>query len=297
VGEEIFFYVHGSKIHDRNITGWLGWVRKFFLIPFFYSKAHSIFVVNRRLKDELIAHFRLSKSSFQLLPNFYDFDELNSLAGQTIPEEMSDWFKKYLTISISGRIAPEKGIDQFIRILPKLLQSIPTIKVVIIGDGPDKNLIKHICEEVGIRHQDTVEQRGILNSTVVFLGYQKNPYAYVSRSTILALPSRNEGMPNTIVEAMGLGVPVIASDCPYGPRELLSSDATASGAWPEFAEFGVLAPVLDGDSKSQDAWVQAVVALVESENLRMAYSEKGKMKCKGFSTETNLGEWKRLLRM
>lgn len=294
-GEKILLYMHGSKSFDRNIRGFIGWIRKKILVPFFYSFAHQILVVNDRLRIELIEHFKIKRVAYKVMPNFYDVDWLTAMAGEPVSPFLERVFSDHPTVCISGRIAPEKGIDRFIRILPHILKEIPDLRILIVGDGSDKALVIQQCTAAGVSFGDLTDS-SVDNATVIFTGFQKNPYRFLGRSTMLLLPSLNEGMPNTVVEAMCLAVPVIAADCPYGPRELLSEKPGKDDhVWPEFAAYGILAPVLHGESNEKLYWTEAITKVVRDSEMRKHYEKAGKKRSAVFSKEDNIRLWRELL--
>jgi len=295
IGERVYLYIHGSKLFDKNITGFIGLIRKKILIPILYSKASKILVVNMAIADELKKHFKLGHQSFQAMPNFYDFEEINRLASFQLSKSAEVFFKKNKVICISGRLAPEKGIEMFIQILPAVLKNHPGLRVVLVGDGPQKDKIKSTIVSLGISYDDSVvDLNQDSESTVFFLGYQQNPYLYMSRSSILALPSFNEGMPNTVVEAMGLGVPVVAADCPYGPREILAPDDQLSKVESvqkaEWCEYGALVPEWNKPLVNE-AWVEALFGLLTSAEKWEHYSLQSKKRAADFSLEKNISQW------
>lgn len=296
IGEEIFFYIHGSKKFDRNINGAIGFIQKRILIPTLYRHADKILVVNEKLKAELINHFGLRNGRFEVMPNFFDLQDIQQQAAKSLSPALENFFKEHLTICISGRIAPEKGIDRFVKLLPEILKRIAPVKLLIIGDGVQKYSIQNQLTSMEIPFAEVNEQGIDENAKVVFFGYQQNPYCYLSRSTLLALPSLNEGMPNTIVEAFCLGIPVIAADCPYGPRELLATTEPTKN-WPEYAEFGILLPVLNEGDGSQQHWIEALEKLLKAKDMRMRYSKDGLRHAHNFSKENNLTKWKELLKL
>jgi glycosyltransferase involved in cell wall biosynthesis len=293
IGEEIFFYIHGSKKFDRNIKGLIGSIQKKILIPILYRFADKILVVNERLKTELIEHFALGNSSFEILPNFFNIKELQDQALAPLSDSLNEILKDDFSICISGRLAPEKGIDRFVSLLPEILKKHSALKVLIVGDGQLKEEIKNQLKTLGISFSE-MQDDVIKSANVLFLGYQKNPYRFLGRSTLLVLPSLNEGMPNTIIEALCLGIPIISSDCPYGPRELLAINTQAAG-WPELAEYGVLVPLIGETHESKKVWVEAIFKLLESPELRNRYSMKGKIRGHDFSMESNVLKWKMVL--
>lgn len=296
-GEKILLYMHGSKSFDRNIRGFVGWIRKKILVPFFYSFAHQILVVNDRLRMELIEHFKLKRIAYRVMPNFYDVDWLSAMAGEPVSPFLERVFSNHPTACISGRIASEKGIDRFVRILPSILKEVPDLRILIVGDGSDKALVIQQCAAAGVSFVDlTGDDSPVDNATIIFTGYQKNPYRFLGRSTMLLLPSLNEGMPNTVVEAMCLAVPVIAADCPYGPRELLSDmPGKDDHVWPEFAAYGILAPVLHGERDEELHWTEAITKVVGDPEVRNHYATAGKTRSVIFSKEDNIRLWRELL--
>ena len=82
-------------------------------------------------------------------------------------------------------------------------------RLIVIGDGPERNRLQMLAEDLGI--QDRVDLPGALS----------NPYPLLSGAALHVLSSRWEGYPNVLLESLALGVPVVATDCPSGPRELL----------------------------------------------------------------------------
>ncbi|MEQ1587065.1 MAG: glycosyltransferase [Cyclobacteriaceae bacterium] len=297
VGEDIFFYVHGSKLYDRNIRGLIGFLRKRVFIPLFYAKADKILVVNNRIAEELSLYFRLSHVDYEVVPNFYDFNEIKRMARLPLSESIDRFFKENIVICISGRLAAEKGIDQFVKILPELTDRYKTLKLVLVGDGPEKDALVNNLKnlEISYRTVTTEDWTAYESTSVLFLGYQSNPYRFMSRSYMLVLPSLNEGMPNTIVEAMGLGVPVIVSDCNYGPRELLSNQKESSD-WPEYSAYGILVPVWS-HQQSYKSWVIAIDTLIKDSSLRDKYIQQGRSKATEFSKENMISKWRELLKL
>ena len=103
-----------------------------------------------------------------------------------------------------------KGLDILIDAVEILIkESAPSFKLIIVGDGPDISLLR-----------DLVVSKGLV-SLVEFWGESERPLDIIKNSDLLVLPSRREGLPNVMLEAMACGVCVIASSCPVGPSEVI----------------------------------------------------------------------------
>ena len=103
-------------------------------------------------------------------------------------------------IGIVGRLSIEKGIDRLLASIPEMRRSIPDLRVLIVGDGPERSALEATAREYGVRH------------AIRFAGWRQPINAWLEAMDILALPSRTEGMPNVVLEAMVMGVPVAATD-------------------------------------------------------------------------------------
>jgi len=125
-----------------------------------------------------------------------------------------------LIISV-GRLSEEKDHLLLLRAFQKIRKEC-SAKLAFIGDGGLRCFLEDIVTEFG------------LEKDVCFLGFVENPYKYIARSNLFVLSSKSEGLPTVLIEALALGVPVVSTDCPSGPREILMNGA-----------LGVLVPVGD----------------------------------------------------
>ncbi|WP_008317306.1 glycosyltransferase [Leptolyngbya sp. PCC 6406] len=120
------------------------------------------------------------------------------------------WFQqKDLPIVIgSGRFVRQKDFPTLVRAFAHLRQTIPA-RLVLLGDGRDHAEILRLVEEFAIADH------------VWMPGFVSNPYAYMKKADVFALSSAWEGLPTVLIEAIALGVPVVSTDCPSGPAEIL----------------------------------------------------------------------------
>lgn len=280
--------IRGSKKYDANITGILGWIRKKVLIPFLYNRADAITVVSEGLKHELLLHFKIRSSMpFKTIPNFCSADEILRLA--TEPVEFILKLHSCPTLITVGRIAYEKGYDQFAGVFSQLVQIIPHAKWIIVGSGPFEMELKGVLTRKKLQYSDFHDQNTA--SQVWFTGYQKNPYAWMAQCNVFILCSRTEGFPNVLLEAMALGKPVVAADCPYGPADILGTETRL----PYEREYGILLPLLSDNNNDIDTWVSKLTELLNNPRLTEHYSNQSKIRATYYSVDRIEKIWKGLI--
>jgi glycosyltransferase involved in cell wall biosynthesis len=156
--------------------------------------------------EECIAHYHVQPSCIRVIPNCVDVTDAK-LSGNTDPE--LDIPEGYTVIATAGRLEREKNLSFLIPAFAKVRDA-GTFKLVIVGDGTEKSSL-----------QDSAMKLGLEND-VIFTGYQKNPHAIIRQSDIFVHTCLFEGFANAIIEAMACRVPVVAVDCPYGPRDIIT---------------------------------------------------------------------------
>lgn len=290
--EKVIISIRGSKSHDGEISGWLGKIRKKFLIPFLYQKADKIVAINNDLKKELICDFNLQGDKIDVIYNFYDVESIVELSNAPIHESYELIFCGPVIIN-SGRLHPQK--EQYGLLQAYALLAEKTAKLVLIGDGPlaDDLILK--SKGLGLSTYWWGQDEPISNLyDVYFLGYQNNPFNFFKRSTLFAFSSSWEGFGNVLVEAMICALPVITTDCPSGPREILapSSVSNFNLESEEHAEFGILMPLLNtGDSSRLKEWSKSLDNLLCDASLREHYVAKSLERMKDFSVEKVSVQW------
>lgn len=108
-----------------------------------------------------------------------------------------------------GRLTRQKDFPTLLQAFAHVRQHRPA-RLIILGEGPDRPLLEALVGQLG------------LQDDVALPGFVDNPYAYMRRAGLYVLSSRWEGLPTVLIEALYCGPPVIATDCPSGPREILA---------------------------------------------------------------------------
>jgi glycosyltransferase involved in cell wall biosynthesis len=283
--EKTITWVHGSKRHDENIEGLLGFIRHWLVIPFTYQKADKVITVSKAIKSELISFYKVPQNKIETCYNSFDIDAIQLKATSPIDSTHEIVFKDKQTLVFSGRLVRQKNPQNFIHWFTKFNQS-KKFKLVIIGDGDLRDDILLLCQELKLviysswSHEILTE-----NCDVYFLGYQDNPFPFVAKSTAFILPSLWEGFPMALGEAMACGVPVIAANCPTGPQEMLMKDYQQKLDLPIFADYGLLLPILK--ESTFDIWSQSIQMLLASEEKLGYYREKSIERSKAFAQAAN----------
>ena len=171
-----------------------------------------------------------------------------------------------LLVGTVGRLVPIKGHAWLIRAIPRVLEEFPHVCVVFIGDGPLADELRQLAHEVGVER------------SVVFLGTRQDVPACLAALDLFVFPSLNEGMGRALLEAMAVGVPVVATGVGGIP------DVVVNG------ESGVLVP-----PKDSAALADAIRAMLRDPGRRRAYGEAAKRRVDDrFDVEAMVGKIERL---
>ena len=166
-----------------------------------------------------------------------------------------------------GRLAHQKGFDILLDAFAEIRQHVADVDLIILGDGPDRQLLEQRVAKLG------------LHDSVQLVGAVKNPADWLSHARVFVLSSRFEGFPNALLEAMSLGIAVVSTDCPTGPREIVQHEQN-----------GLLVPVED-----PDALAKAAIRLLSDETLRSALATSAVRVVERFVPERVLDAWEELI--
>lgn len=211
--------IRGSKMFDKEIGGITGLIRKKILIPYFYRKADQVVCVSNGLADELHKYFGIKQDRLKTIYNFYDIEDIQQKSNESLTEDEKQIFSKPVIIT-SGRLHMSKRYDSLIKVLKQLEQKIDA-RLVILGDGPLKSELLALTKSLGLKACDWSKGQKYEDADVYFMGFQSNVFKFYKHSNLFALTSDYEGFPNVMAEALICYVPVVATDCHTGPREIL----------------------------------------------------------------------------
>ena len=197
-----------------------------------YPLADEIIAVSKGVAEDMARITGLPVSKFKVVSNPVLSPALMHSACMDIDHP---WFcdNGAPIILGAGRLTRQKDFATLMRAFARLHVKIPC-RLVILGEGRDRFKLETLAARLGIA-QD-----------VALPGFVDNPYAFMKRASLFVLSSVWEGSPNVLIEAMSLGIPVVATDCPSGPREILAK-----------GRYGKLVPV--GNAEKLAAAMQATL--------------------------------------
>jgi len=244
---------HAATFKERKVVP--------FLARQLYPCATKVVAVSNGVADDLAHFLKLPQDHLKVIYNPVVAEEIFALAQQPVNHP---WFKPNsakVILSI-GRLTKAKDYSTLIEAFAKVRQQ-RDVRLAILGDGEERPSLEGLVRRLG------------LENDVWLPGFVDPPYPYLARASLFVLSSRWEGFPTVIVEALAFGVPVVSTDCPSGPREILDN-----------GRFGELVPVGDVEALA-DAILRALDVPHDPERL--------KRRAKQFSVDNAVTEYLKLL--
>jgi glycosyltransferase involved in cell wall biosynthesis len=288
--EKVVLSIRGSKVHDENMQKYFYWLRSSVLIPWLYKKADLIVAVNKGIASELKRYHKLQEHKIVTIGNFYDSDAIVALSKEAREPDIEALYNDRKILVTSGRLAAEKGIAGVINMFAELRKARQDVRLVMIGDGPEKESLKKLAGEKGLRVYET--NSSIDSPDIVLLGNQKNVFKYLRGATLYLMNSSSEGFPNGLVEAMICRVPVMSSDCPYGPAEILAPDQIPGSNQDQaiIAAYGVLLPIISGNQQAA-IWVNTISGILDNRNQLGDLAKAAFNRAHDFGRDTVIKQW------
>jgi glycosyltransferase involved in cell wall biosynthesis len=193
-----------SLVKNKNDLRWKLYPK---LAAAFYPGADWITAVSQYVADDLANVARIPPQRIQVVYNPVVTKDVRTKAEASLEHP---WFKEggYPVLVAVGRLTDQKAFDVLIRAF-SLVRTKRHAHLLIVGEGENRRSLQSLIDELG------------LEEDVSLMGFVQNPYPYISHSSLFVLPSRWEGLPTVLIEALYLGASIVATDCPGGSREIL----------------------------------------------------------------------------
>ncbi|MDZ4079373.1 glycosyltransferase [Hydrocarboniphaga sp.] len=176
-----------------------------------YALASGVIAVSEGVRQDTLAITGLAPERVRVIRNPVITPELEALAREPVdhpwlpPREQ----RGEPVIMGMGRLTRQKDFPTLIRAFAAMQAQRPA-RLILLGEGRDRDALAALAQELGVADR------------LHFAGFQKNPYAWLSKADLFVLSSAWEGSPNALTEALALGVPSVSTRCPSGPDELLA---------------------------------------------------------------------------
>ncbi|MEX2430768.1 MAG: glycosyltransferase, partial [Dehalococcoidia bacterium] len=204
------------------------------LAKLLYSRAGAVVAVSQGVGDDLRRRVPALAGRLHVIHNPVAGPELVREAGEAVSHP---WFApgQPPVVLAVGRLEPQKDYPTLLSAFARAARS-RSARLVVLGEGSQRQALETLARELGV--EDSVD----------LPGFQANPFAYMARAAVFVLSSAWEGLPNVLIQAMACGTPVVSTDCPSGPSEVLED-----GKW------GRLVPVGDAE-----ALAEAILATLDA---------------------------------
>jgi len=241
-----------QPLRGRLATAWAGT---------FYRAAQGVVAVSDGVADDFARVTGFRRSCIRTIYNPVVTPELLDLARAPVDHP---WFAPgNLPVVLGvGRLVLEKDFQTLIRAFARVRSQRP-VRLLILGDGEKRTQLEALVTELGMA------------ADVCLPGSVENPFAYMRRCSAFVLSSASEGLPNSLIEAMACGAPVISTDCPCGPAEIL-----------EGSRYGLLVPVGD---------VEVMAAAISATLENMPDTANTVRRAEFFSTASSAAQYLELL--
>jgi glycosyltransferase involved in cell wall biosynthesis len=227
-----------NTVSHQHRTPIKKWVERI-LLSWIYPRADAIIAVSKGVAEDLSTR-KIQTIYFPTIT-----DTLLENAGHPVNHAWLAPGNIPVVLGV-GRLTQQKDFGTLIRAI-SLLQATRPVRLIILGEGEERVQLENMVRELG------------LAGDVDLPGFVQNPYAYMRQASVFVLSSLWEGLPNSLIEAMACGCPVVSTDCPSGPVEILDE-----GKYGHLVPMGnphtlaeAIGKVLDGDvRKPPCSWLE-----------------------------------------
>lgn len=217
------------------------------LVHVIYNKADILTCVSKNLTEEIKRDFGIKKEVKTI------YLGVSNKLYKTLKTDQK-------LILSAGRMVNQKDFYTLIDSFNLFVKEMPNYKLLIIGNGPLKRDLTKYSKNLG------------LDKKIKFIGWKQNLFPYFRKASIFVLSSRREGLPYVLLEAMSAGLPIISTNAPYGPSEIVEDN-----------KYGILVAI--GNSSELN---NSMLKLLKDKKLYDYYSKKSLERSKFFSKEIML---------
>ncbi len=292
--------VHGTILQDERKSRLTKQLLNSAVLPWSYNRADACVAVSRAMGDELES-IGVDPKRVHRIPNFFNIEKICARSQESLGP-YTPLFEQHNVLVHVGRLSAQKNQKALIDIATELRARGRTEKICVVGDGELRQDLLAYAAARGLRTYDAWTASA-LDSTydIYFVGKQPNPYPFIRNASVFLLTSGYEGFPLVLGEALACGLPIISTDCPTGPREILTFDGSAAPqpiAAAEIADCGILMPLWRPEAATGDKpaiWADAIAQLSTNQHLYRTLAQNAHTKAQHYAKDKILEQWLQLI--
>lgn len=254
-----------------------------YLVQFFYNLSDKVIVMSDYARKDMSWYYGVSYRKLVKIPN-----PSISVAHQNIEKH---WKYGNQVVICVGRLEHVKQQERIIRAFSYVLKHQTEARLLILGMGPNKKYLEYLCRQYGIAH------------AVFFVGFIDDVGFYLKNSRVFVMASEVEGFPNSMVEAMAYGVPVVTTDSPGACGEIVGKkEGKGSALEIQHCTYGILTPSIHGKVKIHTELVReelllgkAIEEILVDRALYEKYHRQSQKRSRIYSMEKVIRKWDRLV--
>ena len=216
---------------------------------FLYKFSDLIITNSKGTKNEI--NNMLNKDKAIQINNICDFSNTEIISARKFDPIFKSSTKKIITV---GRLNATKRVDILLKATRKILDT-HNVDLIIVGEGPEELKLKKLAEDLTISEK------------VHFIGFSNETHNWIANSDVYVSASIVEGSPNSIIESVCLGTPVVAADCNFGPKEILDN-----------GKIGILVP-----TNNTSKMIKSINNILDNEELRKELGKLSKKQKSNYS--------------
>lgn len=258
-----------------------GFLYKKVFVRFLYSKADCIVVMSQYALEDMCFRYGIPLNKIVKIPN-----PVQSLDEKEI-RDMWDFGSK--AVICVGRLEAVKQQERIIRAFSCVNKKIPDARLVILGRGARLRYLKYVCGKYQVEN------------SVSFVGFTNSVSYYLQHGRVFVMASRTEGFPNSMIEAMHYGLPVVTTDSPGACGEIVGNEKRTKEI--TYCKYGILtSPMPEGRmrmdspiSEQELALAEAICCVLDNDNLYCHYHDMSIERAKMFRLDKVMKQWNEII--
>lgn len=277
--EKVFVRVCTILSKRKDMTGFL---YKKGIVRFFYSRADRVVVMSDYAREEMQGYYGVPQKKLIKIPN--------GVIKNKAEKDDLEWEYGTKTIVCMGRLDEVKQQERIIRAFSYVADRESQARLIVLGKGPKLNYLRKLC----IRYR--------IDDKVSFIGFTDQTTYYLRHSKAFVMASKVEGFPNSMIEAMECGVPIITTDSPGACAEIVGKEINRIDSI-VLCQYGILTPAMPDEKLLDDQPLikqeielgEAMLKVLTDDKIYEKYRERSLKRAQMYSLDRVIRKWNCLI--